>query len=296
MLPTPPPPTPLLLLLLLLLLLPLILFFLCSYQKSSAKSYIMKMAVMEYGVTTNGKTSYMPIFITDTISNTPKTTWKQQGYVVPNHWNPSVLSAAYMSAARDTSIQVLFPPETKTLVIGREEDRCDLVLPGKLVSSQHCSLCGSVLRDMSSSLGVTKVNGKAIKEVELHLGDVITISHHTVQHETILVNSIDLGFLTLRNVKVVLLGKKEPLSTPNPKTKPSLPKPEMKNRTFPKFSGEISFYELIPPKVKRKDRNPGSSKEVVARRANNEIAIVRQGEDYARIKRIVDSLVDRMAR
>uniref|UniRef100_A0A6T9YGL6 FHA domain-containing protein n=1 Tax=Bigelowiella natans TaxID=227086 RepID=A0A6T9YGL6_BIGNA len=172
--------------------------------------------------------------------------------------------------------KVLFPPETKTLVIGREEDRCDLVLPGKLVSSQHCSLCGSVLRDMSSSLGVTKVNGKAIKEVELHLGDVITISHHTV--------------------KVVLLGKKEPLSTPNPKTKPSLPKPEMKNRTFPKFSGEISFYELIPPKVKRKDRNPGSSKEVVARRANNEIAIVRQGEDYARIKRIVDSLVDKMAR
>jgi len=102
--------------------------------------------------------------------------------------------------------KVLFPPETKTLVIGREEDRCDLVLPGKLVSSQHCSLCGSVLRDMSSSLGVTKVNGKAIKEVELHLGDVITISHHTVQHETILVNSIDLGFLTLRNVSSLDLG------------------------------------------------------------------------------------------
>mmetsp|Transcript_34617 Transcript_34617/g.48208 ORF Transcript_34617/g.48208 Transcript_34617/m.48208 type:complete len:185 (+) Transcript_34617:166-720(+) len=164
--------------------------------------------------------------------------------------------------------KVPFPSEMKTLIIGREEDSCDLVLPGKSVSSKHCYLRGGVLHD-TSSFG-TKVNGEPIKELELRLGDTIKISHHTV--------------------KVVLFDE-EPSPTSKSKTKPPLPKPETKTRRFPKFSGEISFYELVPPKFQRKERYSASCKEVIARRGNSEIAIARQSEDYTRI---LDSLADSM--
>ena len=66
-----------------------------------------------------------------------------------------------------------FPLKQERTIIGRRQD-CDLRIPTKDVSRQHCELLlkkNSVLaKDLGSSNG-TFVNGKRIAEVELKAGD-----------------------------------------------------------------------------------------------------------------------------
>jgi pSer/pThr/pTyr-binding forkhead associated (FHA) protein/prolyl-tRNA editing enzyme YbaK/EbsC (Cys-tRNA(Pro) deacylase) len=91
----------------------------------------------------------------------------------------------YLHSADPLLLQAEYPVTSAGLRIGREAERCQVILCRDTVSRQHCHIEvrneGAVLVDLDSTNG-TYVNGAKIKRHALQNGDIISLGKDNARH------------------------------------------------------------------------------------------------------------------
>lgn len=97
---------------------------------------------------------------------------------------------AYLLAKDPSGVEKRFElPSNQVIILGRSQERCTIVLPGKAVSSIHATMQRVngewIFKDLSSTNG-SRINGKeAVPETEIHVyrNDVIAFADYSVTLE-----------------------------------------------------------------------------------------------------------------